>query len=83
MPCADPGRYHQLHVLEQLPNPLGLPDHGIALDGISETWFPNEATLLSSAQSLAGAALAADNRTYVERSRKLFFDEQVLFPAPV
>lgn len=68
-------RYHQLHVLDHLPNPAGLPDHGVRIDGLSESWFRDEAALLTGAATPEGKALIADNRQYIQASRKLFFRE--------
>jgi len=71
-------RYHQIHVLTHVANPPELPDHGVRIDGISESWFRDEDTMYSVARTPAGAALAADNRVYVEASRKVFFYEYEL-----
>jgi uncharacterized protein (TIGR02118 family) len=68
-------RYHQLLIRGHLAGPLGVPDHGVAIDGVSESWFRDEAALLAAAAVPAGQALIADNRQYVQMSRKLFFCE--------
>lgn len=73
-------RYHQHHVVEHIANPGALPDHGVRIDGLSESWFRDEAATLSVATTAAGQALIADNRVYVQTSRKLFFVEHELIP---
>lgn len=47
-------RYHQLLVQRHLPNPAGLPDHGVLIDGLSESWFRDEAALLDSGVPSSG-----------------------------
>ncbi|MGE0799276.1 MAG: EthD domain-containing protein [Lautropia sp.] len=75
-------RYHQLLVLDHLRNPAGLRDHGVRIDGLSESWFRDESALLAGAATPQGQALIADNRLYVQASRKLFFHEFELPVAP-
>ncbi len=68
-------KYCQLYVMRALTNPPGLPTHGIEIDGFSESWFDDAAHLGRSLDVPGGAALARDNRMYVETSKLVFFSE--------
>ncbi|MCW5770049.1 MAG: hypothetical protein KIT16_00335 [Rhodospirillaceae bacterium] len=63
-----------------LANPPGLPTHGIEIDGFSESWFDDAAHLGRSLDVPGGAALARDNRVYVETSKLVFFSEVEVVP---
>jgi uncharacterized protein (TIGR02118 family) len=79
-------KYCQLYVTCTLANPVGVPTHGIEIDGFSESWFDDAAHLGHSLEVPGGAALARDNRVYVETSKLVFFSEDEVkpyAPAPV
>jgi uncharacterized protein (TIGR02118 family) len=73
-------KYCQLYVTRQLANPPGLSTHGIEIDGFSESWFDDAAHLGRSLDVPGGAALARDNRVYVETSKLVFFSENEVKP---
>jgi uncharacterized protein (TIGR02118 family) len=79
-------KYCQLYVTRTLANPPGVPTHGVEIDGFSESWFDDAAHLGRSLDVPGGAALARDNRVYVETSKLVFFSEDEVkpyAPAPV
>lgn len=73
-------KYCQLYVTRTLANPPGLPTHGVSIDGFSESWFDDAAHLGRSLDVPGGAALARDNRVYVETSKLVFFSEDEVKP---
>jgi hypothetical protein len=70
-----PRRYCQLYVNAEIPPPDGVSSLGVHIDGFSESWFVDEAEMNAGGETPAGKALAADNRIYLERSKRFFFDE--------
>lgn len=73
-------KYCQLYVLRHVPDPSGLPDLGVEIDGFSESWFDDAAHLGRSLDVPGGAELARDNRLYVETSKLIFYKEVEIKP---
>jgi hypothetical protein len=76
-----PRRYYQLYVNAEIPNPDVIPSLDVYIDGFSESWFVDEAEMNAGNDTPEGKALTADNRIYLERSKRFFFDE-VEYPIP-
>jgi hypothetical protein len=70
-----PRRYYQLYVNGEIAPPDPVPSFGVYVDGFSESWFVDEAEMNGANETPAGKALVADNRIYLERSKRFFFDE--------
>jgi len=77
-----PRRYCQLYVNAEVPPPDGVSSLGVYIDGFSESWFADEAEMNAGGETPEGKVLAADNRIYLERSKRFFFDE-VEYPVPL
>lgn len=71
-----PRRYCQLCVQSEVPPPGGIATLAVDIDGFSESWFTDEREMNLGRDTPEGIALARDNAVYVERSRRLFFDER-------
>ena len=70
-----PRRYCQLYVNAELPPPDGIATLDVHVDGFSESWFVDEAEMNADNATAEGEALSADNRVYLSRSKRFFFDE--------
>jgi len=70
-----PRRYCQLYVNAELPPPDGIAALDVHIDGFSESWFVDEAEMNADNATPEGEALSADNRVYLSRSKRFFFDE--------
>jgi EthD domain len=72
-----PRRYCQLYVNGEVPRPDGIAALDVYIDGFSESWFVNEAEMNADNATPEGEALSADNRVYLSRSKRFFFDDHV------
>ncbi len=70
-----PRRYCQLYVNEEISPPDGIALLDVHIDGFSESWFVDEAEMNADNATPEGEALVADNRIYLSRSKRFFFDE--------
>ena len=70
-----PRRYCQLYVNAEIPPPDGIATLDVHVDGFSESWFVDEAEMNADNATAEGEALGADNRIYLSRSKRFFFDE--------
>ena len=70
-----PRRYCQLYVDAELAAPDGIAALDAPIDGFSESWFVDEAEMNADNATPEGEALVADNRIYLARSKRFFFDE--------
>jgi hypothetical protein len=70
-----PLRYCQLYVNAKVPPPDGIAALDIHIDGFSESWFVDEAEMNADNGTPEGEALIADNRVYLSRSKRFFYDE--------
>jgi hypothetical protein len=70
-----PRRYCQLYVDAEIPPPDGIADLGVHIDGFSESWFVDEDEMNGANSTPEGKTLAADNKIYLSRSKRFFFDE--------
>jgi hypothetical protein len=70
-----PRRYRQLYVNAEIPPPDGMPSLEVYIDGFSESWFVDEAEMNAGGETPAAKALTADNRVYLEYSKRFFYDE--------
>lgn len=69
-----PSFYHQLYVNSELRLP-SIPSLDAPIDGFSEYWFADEAHMNAGSATPQGRAVADDNRAYLDRSQRFFFDE--------
>ncbi len=70
-----PRRYYQLYVNAEIPPPDGIASLDVYIDGFSESWFIDEAEMNADNATPEGEALVADNRVYLSRSKRFFYDE--------
>ena len=70
-----PRRYCQLYVNAEIAPPQGIASLDVHIDGFSESWFVDEAEMNADNATPEGEALVADNRVYLSRSKRFFFDE--------
>lgn len=70
-----PRRYCQLYVTAEVPPPDGIAALDVHIDGFSESWFADEAEMNADNATPQGEALFADNRIYLSRSKRFFYDE--------
>ena len=70
-----PRRYCQLYVNAEVPAPDGIAALDVHIDGFSESWFADEAEMNADNATPEGEALVADNRVYLSRSKRFFYDE--------
>jgi hypothetical protein len=70
-----PRRYRQLYVNAEIPPPDGIASLDVQIDGFSESWFLDEAEMNADNATPEGEALVADNKIYLSRSKRFFFDE--------
>jgi hypothetical protein len=70
-----PRRYCQLYVNAEIPPPDGIASLDAPIDGFSESWFLDEAEMNADNATPEGKALVADNKIYLARSKRFFFDE--------
>ena len=70
-----PRRYCQLYVNAEIPPPHGIAALDVHIDGFSESWFVDEAEMNADNATPEGEALSGDNRVYLSRSKRFFFDE--------
>jgi hypothetical protein len=70
-----PRRYCQLYVNAEIPPPEGIAFLEVHIDGFSESWFVNEAEMNADNATPEGEALVADNRVYLSRSKRFFYEE--------
>jgi len=70
-----PRRYCQLYVNAEIRPPDGIAALDVHIDGFSESWFVDEAEMNADNATPEGEALSADNRVYLSRSKRFFFDE--------
>ena len=70
-----PRRYCQLYVDAEISPPEGIASLEVHIDGFSESWFIDEAEMNADNETPEGKALAADNRVYLSRSKRFFYDE--------
>lgn len=74
-----PLRYSQLCVVRELRLPSGVGRLAADIDGFSESWFMDESAMNAGRNTPEGVALMNDNALYVERSKRIFFDERELY----
>jgi uncharacterized protein (TIGR02118 family) len=76
---AVPGlrRYVQNHIRDERSRP-DIPDHAIALDGIAELWFDDQAALEAAARSPEMKALQADGAKFIGRIKSYVVEELVV-----
>jgi hypothetical protein len=70
-----PRRYCQLYVNAEVPPADGIAVLDVHIDGFSESWFVDEVEMNIDNATPEGEALVADNRVYLSRSKRFFFDE--------
>ncbi len=70
-----PRRYCQLYVDAEITPPDGIASLDAHVDGFSELWFVDEEEMNAPNRTPEGEALAADNKIYLSRSKRFFFDE--------
>jgi hypothetical protein len=70
-----PRRYCQLYVNAEVPPPDGITALDVHIDGFSESWFVDEAEMNADNATPEGEALVEDNRVYLSRSQRFFYDE--------
>jgi hypothetical protein len=70
-----PRRYCQLYVNAEVASPDGIASLDVHIDGFSESWFIDEAEMNADNATPEGEALVADNRIYLSRSQRFFYDE--------
>ena len=73
---AVPGlrRYVQNHIRDERSR-ADIPDHPIALDGIAELWFDDQAALEAAARSPEMKALQADGAKFIGRIKSYVVEE--------
>jgi uncharacterized protein (TIGR02118 family) len=73
---AVPGlrRYVQNHIRDERSR-VDIPDHPIALDGIAELWFDDQAALEAAARSPEMKALQADGAKFIGRIKSYVVEE--------
>jgi uncharacterized protein (TIGR02118 family) len=76
---AVPGlrRYVQSHIRGERSR-ADIPDHAIALDGIAELWFDDQAALEAAARSPEMKALQADGALFIGRIKSYVVEEKVV-----
>jgi hypothetical protein len=70
-----PRRYCQLYVNAEIPPPDGIAALDVHIDGFSESWFVDEAEMDADNATPEGEALVADNKIYLSRSKRFFYEE--------
>jgi uncharacterized protein (TIGR02118 family) len=76
---AVPGlrRYVQNHIRDERSR-ADIPDHAIAIDGIAELWFDDQAALETAARSPEMKALQADGALFIGRIKSYVIEEKVV-----
>jgi uncharacterized protein (TIGR02118 family) len=67
--------YVQHQALGEIANPVGIRSLQLGLDGFSETWYDDEAELRRAAATLAGQAVARDNMSFGNISKRFYFEQ--------
>jgi uncharacterized protein (TIGR02118 family) len=73
--------YVQHQTLGEFANPPGMRSLQLGLDGFSETWYDDEAELGRAAATPEGQAVARDNMSFGNLSKRFYF-EQVAVKGP-
>jgi uncharacterized protein (TIGR02118 family) len=73
--------YVQHQTLGEIANPAGMRSLQLGLDGFSETWYDDEAELRRAAATPEGQAVARDNMSFGNLSKRFYF-EQVAVKGP-
>ena len=73
--------YIQHQTLGEIANPAGISSLRLGLDGFSETWYDDEAELRRAAATPEGQAVAQDNLTFGNQSKRFYFQETAVKPA--
>ena len=75
-------RYHQNHIVDTEQRGIDYPRGPLTIDGISELWFDDEASMQRAIKSDVMDALAADEANLIDDIHVITAEQHVVIPTP-